>query len=359
MLRKDLFPVIECEGTPYEIGYAHGKGAKEQIHFSIETYKAMFWDYSAISWEKALSYAETFTDTIAEYDADLLEEIKGVAAGSGYKVEEILALNTRSEIVLQGGQVDGGCTAFLFTPEMTESGHLIMGQNWDWKNTIRQGCVILKIKQGDNKPDITMVTEAGIIGKVGFNSAGIGVCLNALGSTMRVAGKTLPLHIALRGVLNSQTLSDAIRESVRLPLACCAHFMIGHASGEGVVLEIGPGDFDIIYADDYLCHTNHFYTPRLDYVKDTTRISLPDSFLRLGRFKKLVRNTPHKITVSDLKGFLQDHKSYPDSICRHDDLLEAEGHRLCTVFGLIMDLEREEMYFAPGQPCCHEFHLIK
>ena len=35
------------------------------------------------------------------------------------------------------------------------------------------------------------------------------------------------------------------------------------------------------------------------------------------------------------------------------------GKRLGTIFSLIMDLEREEMYFAPGNPCNTEYHLIK
>jgi len=363
MIRKDLFPIIECSGTPYEIGKLHGKGAKKQIGVCIDTYKAMFWDYSAISWEKACKYAETFVGIINEYNPDYMEEIKGIADGSGYAVNEILALNVRSEIVLQGGQVDSanqdGCTSFLFTPDRTENRHLIMGQNWDWKNTIREAMVILHIKQQGNKPDITMVTEAGIIGKIGFNSAGIGIALNALGSDAKVKGKTIPLHIAMRGVLDSVTLSDAIRESVKMPLACCAHFMLGSAKGEGVVLEIGPGDFDVLYADDYLCHTNHFYTPRLANVHDTTRISLPDSFLRLGRIRHMINTLGHKVSHVDLEKMLKDHTSYPDSICRHDDILEEEGHRLCTVFSIIMDLNKEEMYFAPGSPCCNDYRLIK
>ena len=119
MLNKNLFPTIIASGTPYEIGFAHGEGAKDIIKYSIDTYKAMFWDYSGISWEKACEYARTFIPAINEYDADLMEEMRGVAEGSGYSLDDILALNVRSEIVLQGSQVDealtDGCTSFVFT----------------------------------------------------------------------------------------------------------------------------------------------------------------------------------------------------------------------------------------------------
>lgn len=363
MLNKHLFPRIIASGTPYEIGVAHGKGAKEQIGVSIENYKAMFWDYSNISWDTACRYAKTFISTIEKYDPDYINEIQGIADGSGWNFEEILALNVRSEIVLQGSQVQQvpmeGCTSFVFTPERTVNRHVLLGQNWDWKKAEQAGCIILYIKQ-KNKPDITMVTEAGIIGKIGYNSAGIGVCLNALSSDMKVAGDDpVPLHIALRGVLDSQTLPDAVLAVARMPLSCCAHFMMGSAKGEGISVEVGPGDFDLLYAEDgFLAHTNHFITPRMDYVKDTLRQKNPDTFMRLGRMRTMVHNLDHKVGVPDLKEMMKDHTCYPLSICCHEDEFKPEGKRMSTVFSIIMDLTREEMYFAPGNPCCCEYHLV-
>lgn len=363
MINKELFPIIIASGTPYEIGLIHGREAKKQVDISISTYKAMFWDYSGIRWKDACNYARTFIPTINEYDPDYMEEIRGIADGSGYGIDEILALNVRSEIVLQGSQINSsntdGCTTFIFTPQVTEGGKTLLGQNWDWKMTKQAGCIIMHIRQ-EKKPDITMVTEAGIIGKIGYNSAGIGVTLNALSSNMKVEGKVLPLHIAMRGLLDSRTLSDMIRATTCMNLSCCAHYMIASSKGEGVSLEVGPGDFDALYAEEgWLAHTNHFITPRLMYVKDTTRVSLPDSFLRLGRMRTMVRALDHKVRVADIKEMMADHTSYPDSICRHEDVLEPEGKRLGTIFSIIMDLEREEMYFAPGNPCTEEYHLIK
>ncbi|MDR0440114.1 MAG: C45 family peptidase [Candidatus Accumulibacter sp.] len=363
MLNKHLFPTIVASGTPREIGLAHGKGAKKEIGVGINTYKAMFWDYSRIKWEDACRYAGTFVDTINEYDADYMEEIQGIAEGSGYEPAEILALNVRSEIVLQGGQISGanldGCTSFVLTPCMMENGSTVVGQNWDWKMTQKAGCIVMHIRQ-QKKPDITMVTEAGIIGKIGFNSAGIGVALNALSSDERVEGKVLPLHIALRGILDSATLSDAIGATTKMNLSCCAHYMLGSAKGEGISLEVGPGVFDALYAEEgWLAHTNHFITPRLMNVKDTSRVILPDSFQRLGRARTTIRSLGRKAAFSDLKALLADHTSYPDSICRHEDELEPAEKRLGTIFGILMDLGREEMYFAPGNPCNTEFRLLR
>ena len=354
MINISKFPVIEASGTPYEIGLTHGKCAKKQVEISINTYKAMFWDYSGISWDQAKSYADTFTPIIEAYDKDLLDEMQGVADGSGFDIKEILALNVRSEIVLQGNNIDG-CTSLALTPQVTQKGETWIAQNWDWKITQRDAIIILNITQ-QNKPNIKLVTEAGIIGKLGFNDAGIGVCLNALASDNKPEG--LPLHIALRGILNSYTLSDTISAISKFNLSCCANFLIAHSEGEAITIEVGPSDFDVLYSNEgMITHTNHFTSQRLTHFKDTGKLAFPDTFLRLGRVNHLLKNIDHKIELSDIQVILKDHNFYPDSICRHEDVKDEPGKRIGTVFSIIMNLSKLELYIAPGCPCETNYHL--
>lgn len=363
-MNSSLFPYIQVSGTPYEIGRQQGELAQAQVRTSVETYKQMFYDYSGISWDTAQSYAMTFVPAIEAYDPEILEEIRGIADGSGFSLAEILALNVRSEIVLQGNQVsaplDGGCTSCAFTPWVTANQETLLAQNWDWKVAEKAGCILLHIHQA-HKPDILMVTEAGIVGKIGFNSAGVGVGLNALASDKRIDAQTIPLHVALRGVLNSATLADAIQAAGRMPLACCANFIMASASGQAVSIEIGPGDIDVLYpTDGWVAHTNHFYGPRMVGLRDTGRITTPDSYLRLGRIQDLIRHRPQeKVGVKDIQEILRDHMGYPDSICRHEDLSEPEERRMGTVFSIIMNLDRGEMFFTPGNPCQHTYKLYR
>ena len=358
---QTAFPYLRVEGTPYEVGFAHGEKGKDSIRTSIECYRGMFWDYSGIDWETAKKYALTFIPAIEHYDPDIMEEIRGIAAGSGFELSEILALNVRSEIVLQGSQVyaklDGGCTSCAFMPWKTRDGNVWLAQNWDWKAIAKGALIVLEIHQA-SKPDILMITEAGIVGKIGFNSAGVGVCLNALGSDKRWEGETVPLHIALRGVLNSWTLSDAIENAGRVPLACCANFMMAGASGQVITVEIGPGEIDVIYPAEkgYVTHTNHFYGPRTAHIRDTGRMAFPDTYLRLGRIGDLLREKgEEKIGPEDIKEILRDHMGWPDSICRHEDLREPEGRRCQNNFSIIMNLSKREMLYSPGAPCTYDY----
>jgi isopenicillin-N N-acyltransferase-like protein len=358
MINEGLFPIIEVEGTPFEIGKAYAERIKPQIDISMDTYKAMFQDFSNISWDSAKKYAKKFIPVITEFDADIMEEIRGVAEGSGYAVEDILALNVRSEIVLQGGLIDG-CTSFALTPQITEGRESWIAQNWDWKIQQRRAYVLLRIRQ-KNKPDIDLFTEAGIVGKLGFNSAGLGVCLNALASDYKLDEPCVPLHIVLRSILNSPTLSDAIFNIAKMPLACCANFLMGHSNGEAISVEVAPGDFDVIYADEgWAAHTNHFTSLRLARFRDTGKKSFPDTFLRYGRVRQLLRGYTRPIGLPDIKEMLRDHTDFPDGICRHENPRDIPGKRMGTVFSIIMNLSRREMYITPGNPCQTPYHLYK
>lgn len=96
-------------------------------------------------------------------------------------------------------------------------------------NEQKQNLIILTIEQA-NIPTIKMVTEAGILGKIGLNSAGVGVCLNAI----RVKGMDstrLPCHLGLRMVLESTSRDEAVAKLDEFGIASACHMLIADAAG--------------------------------------------------------------------------------------------------------------------------------
>jgi isopenicillin-N N-acyltransferase-like protein len=55
----------------------------------------------------------------------------------------------------------------------------ILAQNWDWDKTLESLMFVQKITRPD-RHQLIQLTEPGILGKIGMNSAGLGVCLNIL-----------------------------------------------------------------------------------------------------------------------------------------------------------------------------------
>lgn len=98
----------------------------------------------------------------------------------------------------------------------------------------KENLIILTIEQA-SKPTIKMVTEAGIIGKIGLNSMGVGVCLNAI----RAKGMDytrLPCHLGLRMVLESKSREEAVARLENYGIASACHMLIADPTG-GVGVE--------------------------------------------------------------------------------------------------------------------------
>ncbi len=344
------FPALTVSGSPYDRGYQVGSRAKKLVLGCLDAYARIFKTYVYLEWSEAVKRAEKYTDAIARYDPQIMEEMKGIADGCGRPPEEIVALNARSEIALTRAALDGGCTSLAICPQRTE-GPTYLAQNWDWK---QESLLLLRIEQPP-RPTITMVTEAGIVGKIGFNSAGLGVCLNALASEQSEAG--VPIHVILRGILDSANLGDAIEAVARTQVASSACFFTAHSDGEAAAIEVAPNDFDVILSRAGLnAHTNHFLSLRLAAkVTDLGKRMFPDTFVRQNRAENLLARHAGPFRLADVQAILRDHLNYPDSICRHPDAKDPEGRRLWTVFSIAMDLTARQMWLCRGQPCQNEY----
>lgn len=350
-------PIIEVTGSKYEIGLQHGQKAKKQIAVNISGYKKMFMEYANISWNQAKALALTFEKNIKEYKAEYLEEIRGIAQGSGFEYEEILALNVRSELIFQGTQMTlDGCTSVAVKPELTLEHEIYMGQNWDWKVSMRKGIILLKIHQ-EGIPDIATITEAGMVGKIGCNSAGIGVCFNALGVDAFCQG--IPIHIILRDILEQSLYSEAMTVVSKNIIGCPANIIVGHQCGEVIDFEVEAGDFDVLYPDEgILVHTNHFTSIKIpsNGHKDITRCGFPDTYIRYGVMKKLLNSKKGMIDLETLQNAFRHHTALDISICHHAECNGIHGGGIGTVFSIIMNLTRGEIYIAFGQPCQQEYY---
>lgn len=222
--------------------------------------------------------------------------------------------------------------------------------------------IIVKIRQTANdKPNLVLLTEAGIIGKYGMNSAGLGFCFNAMATNDFPHG-ALPLHIALRGAMDSQNLCEAITRVSRYQLGCAVNFLFASRDGVAVDVEVSNDDFDVLYPQDHIiAHTNHFCSLRLPRhpFKDTAKGKWPDSFIRLGRANEMIRSVKDPVTVQDFQKIFADHTDYPTSICHHEDPRDPIHARLGTVTSFIMDLYRFEMYVCLGSPCEKRYEIYK
>lgn len=355
---------VRMGGPDFAAGVAYGQQAAAEIRISIERYTAVFADAGVGAWSDARTLALRYRDTIAAYAPGSLAQIEGIAAGAELEIGDVLALNTRSELMFGVSNADfadfpeDGCTSVAIAPERSASGHSLLSQNWDWTEAAGESVVLL-VRESDDRPDYLTLVEAGLLAKTGMNSAGLGLCTNTLVSTTDTGDPDgLPYHVFLHELLQAERVSDALQFLHSTPRALSANYLIMHA--DGAVLDVettggGPGGVaHLSVTDGVLTHTNHFRDPRL---ADTDRRVRENSntVVRLDRIDRRLAMIGGKIDREDVLDSLRDHANYPLSVCLHPDPRKPAVRRTRTLATVFYDLGTLDLWVAVGNPCQSEF----
>ena len=342
---------ICCSGTPYEIGFQHGSTVAAEVHTNIATYTGFFRETAQISWKAARERAVAqFVPTLKARYPEILEEMEGIADGArgGLTREDILTLNVRSEISLTN--YADGCTSIS---QVGEAGNIYLAQNWDWLQELHKGMVLLYIKPQGSDIAFRFLGEAGIVGKIGMNNFGFGLCMNALRSGA-FSKFHLPVHIMSRRLLQYATsVDDALAMIDEFGLACTANYMLADRTGKHVDVECSPrGNASILPSNGYVAHTNHLYATNLP--AKLVDHPAPNSFSRLARMQKLTQidlemNEP--TTFQSLRERLSDEEGTPLSICRDRPAGAVGMERMTTLACIMMELKSCTGKVLIGRPC--------
>src|SRR3989449_3137738 len=366
-------PVLTLKGSPYEVGYNHGKKARPEVEHNLEVYFRRFKSETELSHDVAIGRAAKFLEVINKVSPEYAETMKGVASGSRQEILDITALNVRYELMYSQfskiglkpvAKVDG-CTAFAALPTAAKNNHLIMGQNWDWIPEVKG--LFLKVRN-ENGPDVLSFTEAGVVGgKIGLNSEGLGLLINGIVSSKDDwARLKKPFHVRCWEILRSKTLGTAARIISQGERNCSANFILGQqkTTGKGKVIDIesAPEAVCELGPDKgALAHTNHFSNPKILGVKqvlDEERLSTLQRYRRIQRLLDGTVRAGEKLNLASAKNMLRDHYGKPESVCRHSNLKLPEYERYETVVSVIMDLSERKLWATMGSPCTTEYNPV-
>lgn len=250
-------------------------------------------------------------------------------------------MNVRTEIAF--GMAGDGCTVIFWKTDTSS----FLAQNWDWQEEQQKNLINLSIRH-EGKPAISMVTEAGIIGKIGLNSRGVGVCLNAI-RAQGVDFQRLPCHLALRTCLESNSTEEAVVALQKAGVASACHVLVAD-SELAIGLEFSHIDMiELTMEQGILTHTNHYLKPHHG-VEDL--MALKDSPTRLERVDQLVREHTNRLhgtgtlESEDIRYLLKDEENFPTAICRS----RTEDSSITTLFNIVMDLTHQRAEVVAGKP---------
>jgi isopenicillin-N N-acyltransferase-like protein len=381
-----MFPCIHTLGaaSAHQRGLIYGRQAQSRIQHSVVTYARLF-AACGIDWASACQRGMGFESVIAQVDADLMDELRGMAEGSGQTLGSLMALNCRTEILpptfftdepqlahaaLAANHAaglpdwlaqapwdvalqDGECTAMGVTAAASQSGQAWLAQNWDWMGRQREALVVLHT-QGPSGQSITTLTEAGMLAKIGINQSGFAIGLNILRSVRDGSRLGVPVHVLLRHLLDCRSVAHArerlhaLQTDQGLGFGAASNVPCADAKGQAVCFEVSPAGWaELAPTDGVVVHTNHFVCETLVGEQAPVGPGL-SSHSRLATAGQHALQTP--IGQAGLEHFLRDESDGFLSICRSPDPSVPPESRVESVAGIIMQTHPPAMWVACDVP---------
>jgi isopenicillin-N N-acyltransferase-like protein len=283
-------------------------------------------------------------ERVAPYvEEDLLLELEGMASGAGVDVLELLAVNARTELLEDAASPECSLIAR----------RAWLAQTWDWHPDLASCAVAWTVLHPGGW--FTTVTEAGILAKLGLNSAGLALGFNYLTCSADGGLAGVPVHVLCRLVL--QRCRDA-REAWALlgGARAAASSSLTVASGDALfAAEVSPGGtrFAAADADGWLVHTNHFLSPPVRGV-DTMPARGPGSQARRDQLLRRVRDGV------GVRAALSEHAPAVEPVCRHRDPVGTPwAERRATLLAVWIEPGVPSLRVASGNPCAWDFQSLE
>jgi isopenicillin-N N-acyltransferase-like protein len=351
------FPELKLSGTPGAMGLLHGKTFASQIRSNLDFYFKWLSAATRLQPARLKRVARPFGKVLGEHLPEQLEEIKGIAKGSGQSLDTILMLNARTDMLVMarrqsaGKTKGGGCTSLAMLGDRRRR-TLALGQNWDWRPALAKGTVILRLAPKEG-PRIVTFTEAGMVGKIGFNQHRLGVCLNFLShhSEDPRAPYGVPVHCLLRAVMACTSLEQAYKLVAWVPRCASANFLMAqHAPGQApraLDLEWTPNAVArLAPRGGYLVHTNHYKATSLKPGCGSGRGRSTTN--RDTQATKLARQLARRVKdpAARMKRVLASTEGTPYAVSK----VGAPDSPSTTLAGIVMDLTRNRLHVVAGPP---------
>lgn len=220
--------ILHLTGLPYEQGFAHGEFLKNEIEETISKWQKEVEEVYQTDFNSAIAgfFAKTgFVDEIEKSCPDILDEVRGISAGSGIDFITILAFQLSEEIDVFADDFEKEhCTTLSINKRENQT--TLLAQNMDPDKFLHGFPTLLHITDEKSGIQSYVFTFPGFIGLDGINSRGVGIACNSI-SMLNHAISGLPVSFIVRKILQQPSGSDAFEFVEKIPIGIPQCFVIG------------------------------------------------------------------------------------------------------------------------------------
>ncbi len=335
--------VVVDAATPAERGRARGHALRAELPAAVDLYFELF---RTVGIDDATVRSDTarIVDIITAWDPRFTEEIAGVADGSGVELWRLMAVNARTEILSQAlGSRPGECSTIGRLPA---SGSPFGIQTWDWHQEMDP---FWHPQTVSGTPySYVGLTEHGMLGKIGVNSAGLGLFFNILGHRDD-APAGVPVHVLAAAVLGTAgSVAEALDVLRSAPISTSGAFTLLDTE-TAVCAELSPRGVAVLpQRGGFLPHTNHFLDAR-NTPFEKPGLYDPDSQDRLRLIESRLQSYPVPVQADDLVPFLHSDPGQPQ-LCCVPTPGAVFGQRWATLATVQLEPEHRRARILAGTP---------
>jgi predicted choloylglycine hydrolase len=269
--------IVSLRGSPYEIGFAHGKLLKEEIAEYLKYYayiirsRSLGTDIGVNLLKKRAKIVEK------NIPAEYLEELHGISAGSNIDYDLLLMYNALPTIAYSFSGY--ACSSFAFRGENSK---VIHSRGFDFSiPESLSGRVLFTYKPASGNGFFCIERPGMISAWTGMNEKGITFGLHALYGIRLKTWDTIPYSIQRRKILQySDTIDDVekiIKQQSAYPITM---YLVSSNEGAAVFELANDKIARIDMANNYLALSNHSRTLNsMRYESTTDRLSHLNEYL--------------------------------------------------------------------------------
>jgi hypothetical protein len=256
--------VLTLEGSPAEMGTAHGEMLRSEIQACLARWRdelAATYGTSPDALIQDFLRETTVVRTAERLTPGSHEELEAIAAAAEVDPGTLWAWNLLDEVwwfadrTMEVQRLPDATACSSVAVLRGPSGAPIAAQNMDLDAFVDWDPYLLRLRPTAG-PDALVLVNPGVLAQCGCNAHGISVCCNALGM-LRPSPSGLPVTFIVREVLAQPDLASVRRFMHAVPHASGQNYLVG--SPEGIVdLECSAGRVcELGHGDEVVVHTNH------------------------------------------------------------------------------------------------------
>lgn len=333
MNQKSL-KVVECSGTPHEMGRQYGEQAWEEIRHNVNLFAV----------KRPESILLEMKHVLDRWAPEILDELAGMAEGAQVDLYALLAMNCWE---LNGGDADRCTVVVVHSPREG----ILIAKNNDSPPT-EDGRFLIRRGKADGGLPFFQVGYAGSLSGLDMmNAEGLCNTHGSVGSCFARTGMRLDIRLQLYRLMQRCRNTDELVAGLNeIPLTGKGFSIaVADKRGSSVILDAAVPFLAVRARDRAFAYSTNLYEyPGME----NSDMRLPEKrtvcVCRQGYLRWREENLPPQ-TLDDLKQLLSSHD--PWAPCRHGGL-----HKSITDWSMIGLPQTGKLLVAHGSPCNHRYH---